>query len=198
VDALHGLPLAIDHAGAYIRRAKNVFQYLADFHACRQESILDLTVSSLHNRTVATTWKLSLARLSPAAAQLLEYLAFMNPDEIVIDYLRAGATVLPLTLHTALKDPARCRGLVQSLEETSLIRVFSNGDRIWMHRLVQAVVQDGLRSKRAGVGSIAVQIGLQAFPMLDRSLEGLQTCHHFRAQVVSSLDHTVTRNKSSD
>jgi len=130
VDALHRLPLAIDHAGAYIWRTKNVFEYLANFHACRQESLLDLTVSSIHNRTVATTWKLSFARLSPAAAKLLEYLAFMNPDEIVIDYLRAGATVLPLTLQTALKDPAQWRGLVQSLEVLWNCRFAGFGTRV--------------------------------------------------------------------
>jgi len=59
-------------------------------------------------------------------------------------------------------------------------------------------VQDSLGSKQAGVASIVLQIGLQAFPILHDSLEGLQTCRRFRDQVVSSLDHTVTLNESSE
>jgi len=76
--------------------------------------------------------------------------------------------------------------------------VFSDRDKLQIHRLVQAVVQDSLGSKQARVASIVLRIGLRVFQMLDESLEGLQTCRRFRDQVVSSLDHTVTLNESSD
>ena len=201
VDALDGLPLAIDQAAVYIGHPENIFRYLTVFQTQRQRLLSMKLSSALYNHSVATAWILSFQRLqdtSQSAAELLQYLAFMNLDEIPVSYLTAGATALPPSLQEALEDGGKCSKIVRSLEETGLLRVFGDRDKLRIHRLVQAVVQDRLRSKRNGVASIVVQIGLQAFPMLNRSLEGLQRCRRFRAQVVFSLGHTVTLNKSSD
>ena len=95
VDALDGLPLAIDQAAVSIGHPENIFQYLTNFRTQRPR-LLSMTLSSgLYRDSVATAWILSFERLHDTcrnAAELLQYLAFMNPDEIPISYIKAGAT----------------------------------------------------------------------------------------------------------
>ena len=80
--------------------------------------------SGLYNHSVATAWILSFERLqdtSQNAAELLQYLAFMNPDEIPISYIKAGATALAASLQEALENGAKRSKIIHSLEETGLL-----------------------------------------------------------------------------
>jgi len=204
VDDLGRLPLAIDHAAAYIKYPENISQFLSSYRAHRQELLsLRLPYSSLYNHTVATTWKMSFELLQnnfPDSADLLHHLAFMNPDEILIDYLRAGIRALPQNLQTTFGDAFKWERCLRSLQDTSLIRIFGQEcDRIRIHRLVQAVIQDGLESSmRTSIAFAAVQMGLQAFPFLDFCLKDLEKCRRFRAQVTACLDNTKTLQETPE
>jgi len=202
IDALGGLPLAIDHAAAYINHPGKLFEYLPDFRAHRQELLgLRLPYSSLYNHTVVTTWKMSFERLekkSPDSAELLQYFSLMNPDEILVEFLREGATALAPNLQNLLQDTFKWKESLRSLEDTSLVRVSQDRDRIRIHRLVQAVIQDGFGSERTIVASTTIHMGLQAFPSIDFSLKGLEKARRFRVEVIACLEATNNLHERSE
>ncbi len=66
-DALDGLPLALDQAGAYIEETGCSFTEY--YHRCQQQQLLLLSLrgdmSGYHPDSVVTTWSLSFAYLEP-------------------------------------------------------------------------------------------------------------------------------------
>ena len=83
-ELLGPLPLLLEQAGAYIRETRLSLVG----HLERLQRYLALTVAKGRPRartdTVATTWQLSLERLSPTpgAVAMLEVCAFLDPEAI--------------------------------------------------------------------------------------------------------------------
>jgi tetratricopeptide (TPR) repeat protein len=197
VDTLGGLPLAIEQAAGYIKAPENISSYLRVFQRSRRQ-ILGWKLTGNYPRTIATTWQLSFERLdrtSPTARSWLQYLAFMNPDEILVDYLRAGAAALPPVLQDLIKDPFEWGEVINALEESSLIHISARDTKFSIHRLLQAVIQDDLESSTRGeIETVLLDIGLNSFPKLDRNCKGIDACRQFRSQIVACLGHTKTKS----
>ena len=89
----------------------------------------------------------------------------MNPDEILVEFLRAGADARPPNLRELILNRVKWTETVRWLETFSLIRVLGGGDKSSIHQLVQAVIQDDLNpGVRSQVSVRIIALGLKAFP----------------------------------
>ena len=109
VTELHGIPLAIDHAGAYIEAGKcDIDQYLRQFLVHRQDLMSDATFTgaSKYNKTVYGTWDLSFkeiekragghstpkdAQAAQAAILILQICAFYHHTNISKEIFQSAA-----------------------------------------------------------------------------------------------------------
>src|SRR5713101_9724060 len=106
-QALGGLPLALDQAGAYIEETKCSLADYINLYQTRREMLLkwrgELALD--HPEPVATTWSISFEKLRqghPVAIELLKILAFLAPDAIPEELISAGAPDLgPFLQHVA-------------------------------------------------------------------------------------------------
>jgi tetratricopeptide (TPR) repeat protein len=146
---LGDLPLALAQAAAYIdARAVTIGGYLALYRdpglarRLRDEG-LD---AGEYPASVARTWLLTIAQLSadrPAAVELLRLCAFLDPDDIDLDVLAAGAAGAAGGLGAALGDRLERTETAGALARASLLTATAEG-RFRVHRLVQAVTRDQL------------------------------------------------------
>jgi tetratricopeptide (TPR) repeat protein/transcriptional regulator with XRE-family HTH domain len=164
--ALGCLPLALEQAAAYV---ENTGRDLAGYADLLRGHLVDLMHRGRppgHPRPVATTWQLSFDRIGaedPAAGDLLRLLAFLAPDDVPVAVLMAGAGVLPPRLRRALTDEVAADAAIAALRRYSLAS--RQGDRLRVHRLVQAVVRESLEAKQRDLWTAAAITVLRAtFP----------------------------------
>jgi len=145
-DALGDLPLALEQAGAYIEASGSSFsEYLKLLSDYRVELLSRRSISTDYPDTVATTWEISFRQVkeeSPAGAELLNLCAFLAPDDIPKELLRAGTEHLPKSLADSVADSLAFNDALAALRRYSLIEVES--DVLSVHQLVQAAVRDRL------------------------------------------------------
>ena len=146
VEELGYLPLAIDQSAAYIREAsKSLMTFLQTY----RENSRDIHRRIPHGNwdyslSVANSWLLSfdvIGRKNSAAAKLLQLLAFLNPDLILLDFLSAGVVGLETELQEIVRQPTIMQETLFVLEQYSLIKRWNDGQSLGMHRLVQAVIR---------------------------------------------------------
>ncbi|MBA2679803.1 MAG: hypothetical protein H0U76_15580, partial [Ktedonobacteraceae bacterium] len=175
VDAMDGLPLALDQAGAYIEETGcNLADYLKLYQDQERKTKLLSRPgkrSPSYPHTVATTWTLSfkeVERKSPAAADLLRLCAFLDPDAIPEELLTEGASKLGPVLGPTAADPLRLNDALEVLLSYSLIRRTPESRTLSIHRLVQAVLINGLapRSRKLWARRTVHAVN-QAFPEVD-------------------------------
>jgi len=194
VDTLAGLPLAIEQAAAFIGKKENIGDYLPAFSQYRPAMLNQRARGiSPYPYSVVTTWTMSLERLTtscPIANNLLQHLAFMNSDDILVEFLKTGSDALPTELRELLRDPFRWRQCIDALENLCLVRVFEqNGTKIRIHRLLQAVIQDQMDvTVRCQVVSQMIHLCMLAFPY--RRREQLEKYRTLQTQVVPVLRNT--------
>jgi len=165
--ALGGLPLALEHAGAYIEKSGSSFSGYLEIFRTRQHDILGRAEPPVgYDATVATTWEISFREVekeSEAAGQLMNLCAFLAPDDIGREMLRGGASFLPQRLAAAVADDLQWDDAVVALRKYSLVEV--EDEVISVHRLVQAVVRDRLDEEgRKKWAETAVGVVNAAFP----------------------------------
>ncbi len=96
--------------------------------------------------SVATTWDISFQQVrkeSPPAADLLNLMAFLGPEDIPRDLFAEGAKHLPRSLRAAVQDELQYDDALAALRTYSLAEVTT--DAMSMHRLVQMVTRDRLK-----------------------------------------------------
>ena len=139
--ALGCLPLALDHAGAYVRRATITFDAYAQRVAERIQAAPPRGVA--YPRSVAATFALAIeeaAREAPAAETLLGLLCWFAPEAIPLAL--ADADVMP--------EPDR-EAAVMALCGVSLLTPAPDGacgPAVSVHRLVQAVMRARLAGRQ--------------------------------------------------
>lgn len=168
VNALGCLPLAIEQAAAYIRQSKSILEFMDTYHESAKElHARRLSANSQYQHTVATTWKLSFARLKvlkPDSITLITLLAFMNPDLILVEFLKAGRSALR-EAKNIIDNTFHFRECIHALQMFSLVRVWEEGRKISIHRLVQSVIRDSLNEeKKRDIVSQITELGIVAFP----------------------------------
>lgn len=149
VTLLGSLPLALDQAGAYVEETQcGLPAYLALFrtrHAAllqqRGEQVRD------HPASVFTTFHLSMTATTgrhPAAADLLQMCALLQPDAIPEELFLEGARYLGATLEAACCDILEWNQVAASACAYSLLHRQPKERAFSMHRLVQAVLKSML------------------------------------------------------
>lgn len=190
VTSLDGLPLALDQAGAYIEETRcGLSQYLNLYGTRRKELLMRRGRFPIdHPDSVAATWSLSFQQVkqeSQAAADLLHLLAFLDPEAIPEEIITLGAAELGPALGTAANDPLQVDSIIELLLRYSLIRRTPEVKSLSIHRLVQAVLRDGMerdtqrmwaeRSIRA-VNRAFPNVELQTWERCQRCLPHAQMC----------------------
>ena len=202
------LPLAIEQAGAYIREiSKDIFKFLPSYRKNRKTHHTRIPKGNWkYAKSIATTWRLSFQQVEQnnrAASRLLKLLAFLNPDGIMTDFLEAGKDGLDADLQALISDTDSLYEALSELERFSIIQRqnYDDGQRIFIHRLVQSVVMDDLSDSDRGnmIGQV-LGLGLSAFPdptQLRSSASTLELSRRYRSQVMSCLRHQECEVKAT-
>lgn len=153
------LALALEQAAAYLVRTGVSFaDYLRTYRRVRL-SLLNKQnpVAGDYGRSVATTWKASMERVSEGARELLDALSHLSPHAIPFELITCAPDALGPVLGTALTDETEVDALavlLADLQRYSLLRVDGDIWTISVHRLLQEVVREeqtpGERSEWAG------------------------------------------------
>jgi hypothetical protein len=132
----------------------------------RAPELLALGQPATTERTVATTWTVSLQNVRSevaAAEDLLSLCAFLGPDNIPLGLLREHPGELPDRLHAAVLDRLDLRQALGALRRYALVT--ATGDTLCVHRLVQAVARHGLDAPEHDRWmAVAARLVLSAFP----------------------------------
>ncbi len=188
VTELGFLALAVEQAAAYIREyLKDIFKFMEVYSTYRTEILKQRPSGNWeYPREVATTWLLSFKQVKDInvdAAHLLQLLAFLNPDGILIEFLDAGKEGLSDSLNKLISDPFAFSKASGELERFSLIRRAEYGQIISIHRLVQSVIKDALtEDDRIDTTEMVVKFFLAAFPEFEPDKR--QLCRLFQDQIV--------------
>jgi tetratricopeptide (TPR) repeat protein len=132
-EALGKLPLALDHAAAYCRRAQMRF---ADYAEKASSIISTVPRGAGYPRSVAATFDLAITEAvaqSPATEALMAYLAQCAPERIPMTLVEGG-----------VEDEVERSNALAALAEVSLLKhdPFEDGTpAVTVHRLVQATAR---------------------------------------------------------
>jgi tetratricopeptide (TPR) repeat protein len=147
VQAMDGLPLALDQAGAYIEETSCGLQGYLQLYQAQGTHLLkergELVTD--HPDPVATTWSLSFKNVeqaNAAAAELLRFCAFLAPDAIPEELFAESAADLGPTLEPVAEDPSRFNAAIKELLKYSLVHRDPETKTLSIHRLVQEVLKD--------------------------------------------------------
>ena len=191
VEELGYLALAIEHAAAHIRQSSSFSKFLDMYSKSRKSFLEDLPEqNSGYPRAVATTFLMSfneVKKVNPDAAELVTLFAFLNPDGILVDFLRDGQMGLGEPLQSLLEDEFKFGKALGKLGQFSLIRLSNDRQTISIHRLVQAVIQDHLGPDRKILFAEAtLKLFLYVFPN-DFQEERRQTWQRYQSQIDGPL-----------
>jgi tetratricopeptide (TPR) repeat protein len=146
--AIGDLPLVLEHAS---ESRTPVDEYLAQLDSAPRR-LLSSNQPSGYPVPVAESWDAAIERLrvdAPSAMDLLRCCAFFGPSPIPLESLERGRYLPESALHTTLLDPILRSRAIGALGRTALARVSPVSRTIQIHRLVQAVVRDGLSEAEA-------------------------------------------------
>jgi len=191
------LPLAMEQAGAYIRKIECSFEdYLSSYKISGLKLLERSRISTdKYPKSVATTWILNFENIkkdSKVSAEILFVSAFLNPSKIPVDIFIKGAKELGPLISSALENieslPVILYESFEPIRQYSLITRDVNNYTYDIHRLVQAVLRDGMdeTTQRIWVERTVKALNC-AFPeieynnwdLCDKLLPHIQTCEKY-------------------
>lgn len=144
-EAMDGLPLALDQAGAYIEQTHcSLREFLHLFEAYPVQLLSERDAYADHPFSVVKTFAQAFEKLQqkqPVAAQLLMLCCFLAPDEMAEQVFTRHADDLELSLQGAVSHPLCMNAIFKELLASSLIRRHSHNQTISVHRLVREVLK---------------------------------------------------------
>jgi tetratricopeptide (TPR) repeat protein len=190
VEAVDGLPLALDQAGAYIEETGCSLTDYLKFYKTRRGRLLRMRGRNAtgHPEPVATTWALSFERVeraNPAAAELLRLCAFLHPDEIPEAMIVDGASELGPNLQSVVEDEMELNDAIGELRKYSLVKRDPELKLLNIHRLVQAVIKDAMSKETQRqwveqtvrmVDRAYPEVKFELWPICQRYLPHAQVC----------------------
>lgn len=183
------LPLAIEQASGYIRESFHGILGFRSIYQSNQKRILDRTVSLDYPKSVSTTWLISLEDIrnrSPHALELLTLFAFLNPDDILVEFLQAGKETLDEGLRNLITDPGVFDESLALLSNFSLIQCFKQKKNVAIHRLVQIVVKNSLNpAELRQWRNKTLELSSAAFPPVRQ--KDISLHRRFRSQVMACI-----------
>lgn len=151
-EALGDLPLAIEHASAWLHATGVAVGDYLQLVREKQGQLAELDLAPGYEMPVAAAAGVALDRLAdenPAALQLLQVCSFFAPEPISRDLFVSvrGAMGAP-ELDEALKNPSRLNHAIRDIQNYVLAQVDHRGNTLQLHRLVQKVLQDSIDPDR--------------------------------------------------
>jgi len=149
VTAMGGLPLALDQAGDYLEETQCDLPAYLELFRSRRATLLQQRGEKAHDHpaSVSATFRLSIAATAerhPAVWDLLRVCALLSADAIPEELFRQGAGHLGAPLEAACSDELEWNRLVAVACSYSLLHRQPEERTLSMHRLVQAVLQEGM------------------------------------------------------
>jgi tetratricopeptide (TPR) repeat protein len=191
---LGGLPLALEQAGAFCEATQTPLgDYLRLFRQRGQE-LLRRNPPTDYPATVATTWEISFEaaqRECPAAAALLNLLAFCASEPLPLAVLRENAKELPEELATTVADELALADAIGALRRYSLLA--REDDNVTLHRLVLAVARARLTNdKQRRWAEAALRVVNEAYPNKASDVRTWEICARLlpHARAVSTFAST--------
>ena len=190
VQAMDGIPLALDQAGAYIEETECGLSSYLMLYRKQRAKLLTLRGGFVpgHPEAVTTTWSLAFAnveRANPAAVELLRLCTFLAPDAIPEEILTEGMPDLGPALQPVAADPFELNLAIGELLKYSLLRRNPKAQTLSIHQLVQVVLRDEMdedtqrlwaeRSVKA-VNRAFPDVAFEAWPCCERLLPHAQAC----------------------
>jgi tetratricopeptide (TPR) repeat protein len=150
VNELGYLALAIEQASAFIRVSlKGISDFLPIYKTSRK-GLLERTApgirypASLYATVLLSFEKVQQMKYGQHAMKLLQLLAFLNPDGILIEFLKEGGAGLSDDLLEIINDQFIFHEALNSLQQLSLVSRSKNMESVIVHRLIQAVTKEEL------------------------------------------------------
>jgi tetratricopeptide (TPR) repeat protein len=144
-DKLGDLPLALNQAGAMLAETgMAVEEYIRLFDE-RVTQIMSEGKPPDYPASVTAAWELSVSKVRdqlPQALQLLRCCAFFGPEPIPRDVFRRGTQATGTQVSDLMADPILLAQAIGQLGRFALVTI--DGRAITVHRLVQALLRDGL------------------------------------------------------
>ncbi len=187
---LDGLPLALDHAGAYVAQTGcGLKGYLQRYERLHPELLR--YVPQQESMSVAKTLTLSfeeVRRAHPIAAELLQFCAFLNPDAIPEEIIIGDAADLGRRLGAAVASELGLDKVIAELRHYSLIGRNADEKTLTIHGLVRTILKDGMRrSEQHRWAERAVRAVNRAFPEVRPSTWSLCQRYLPHAQACAAL-----------
>lgn len=185
--------MAIAQAASYVREVTRSFKtFLEDYHKHRKELHEWIPHGNRqYSYSLARTWNISFDFLKtqhPPTAKLLQYLSFLNSDQILIDFLQLTKSAVDEDVKQLVSDSLDFAKALLTLEKFSLIKWSRESQAISVHRLVQAVVKDGLSENDFEAFTTTVlEMCSIAFPSLDFHNETRSSHRRYQGQVLTPL-----------
>ena len=141
-EELGWLPLALEQAAAYMDRTQMPATEYLELLQNRPVEMYERGRAGDRPDTIATLWDISLKRISsenPAAVQLLDICAYLDPRPVPLDLFTAHPDQLPEPLSEVAADPLAFADAIGIVVDYSLAKRTTVG--LQMHRLVQAAIR---------------------------------------------------------
>ena len=202
VEAMDGLPLALDQVGAYIEETQcGLESYLQQYHQRRARLLERRGHSSQdHLSSVYTTLSLSFQQVeqhNPTAVEMLQFCAFPAPEAIPEEVLSVGLSQNGAHPQAFATDPWLLDECLAVLGTYSLIHRDAATKTLSLHRLVQAVLQDRLSEHERRVWFTRIIAALhRLFPEVE--YEMWQQCGRLVPHVLQCAKHAASWEWASE
>lgn len=196
VEAMDGLPLALDQVGAYIEETKCSLSDYVQLYQQRRSQLLERRgYSSLdHPTSIQTTLSLAFEQVQQRdsiAKEVLYLCAFLAPEAIPEEVLMIGisrhlgqATVVPAETW-ALDEAFMVLGMY------SLVYRDTRTHTLSLHRLVQVVLQNRLSKQERAVWLLHIITALcDLFPEIE--YKTWQQCERLIPHIFQCIKHTAS------
>ncbi|NLL53751.1 MAG: tetratricopeptide repeat protein, partial [Clostridiales bacterium] len=189
-EELGYLPLALDQAAAYMLESnKSYKEYIDLFIKYRLDIFGKVGYESIsYEKTVATTWNISLDKIdNESTKQLIQLLAFLAPDHIHENMFLQTSEYLPEPLASSVQDALEFDKALRELVRYSLVQI--DKGLISIHRLLQDVIQQSLGNDRIQCFHCCVRILDKIFAYDQHDMKTWDNCAGLIPHVQSVLSH---------
>jgi len=203
-DAAGDLPLALEHATAYINATGRSLPETVKLYALQKEELLIRSgvqeySAQGHDATVATSTKMLLDDVAERCAEakdLLNLCAFFASDDIRLDDIVEGARHLPERLEATVNDKLKLDDVKETLRRYALVTF--EGDVLSVHRLVQDAATSQMDGHdRYTWSEAALYVVNQVYPSDSDDMKTWYDCGRLVSHTIAVTNHALNHNIKS-
>ncbi|WP_166246125.1 FxSxx-COOH system tetratricopeptide repeat protein [Paenibacillus turpanensis] len=180
------LPLALEHAGAYIRRKRKSFKEYLDLYTSKKVELLAVEgIPDSYHSTILTTWNISIESIkqeSSLAEKWLDLFAYLGADQIPYSWfydIEDSVDILE-------KDKA-----IEVLSKYSLVNINVDEHHASMHRLVQEVIRNKIGEYADEVLQRSVHVVSKDFSFDQYNYDSWVKCGKILSHAINVAKHIL-------